>query len=122
MNNQQPPYNQQPQYGPQPQYGYNQPNQPQYNPYGPPQPVKPNNYMGLAIFCTICCCLITGIIAIMKANNVNSFYAMRQYDAANLASSEAKNWCSWSIVIGLVINVGYLIIVGGMGAAPFFFL
>jgi hypothetical protein len=109
---QQPQYNQ-PQYGQRPQYPQPQYSQPAYG-YGPQyaqqqpyqqQPIKPNNYMGLAIFCTLCCCLITGIIAIVKASNVNSYYAMRQYDAANLASQEAKNWCIWSIVLGIIVNI-----------------
>lgn len=54
--------------------------------------LKPNNNMALAIFTTICCCLPLGIVAIIKANNVDSLYAMKQYDAAIMAANESKKW------------------------------
>lgn len=39
--------------------------------------MKPNNYMVLAIFTTVCCCLPLGIVAILKANSVDSLYTMK---------------------------------------------
>lgn len=55
---------------------------------------KPNNYMALAIFTTVCCCPPVGIYAIIRAMKVNDYYLMKQYDAATLASNDAKNGVS----------------------------
>ena len=51
---------------------------------------RPNNYLALAIFTTVCCCLPAGIYAIIRAMKVNDYYAMKQYDEANLAANDAK--------------------------------
>lgn len=71
------------------------------------QPVKPDNYMVLAIFTTVCCCLPLGIVAIIKASGVNSAYALRQYDLAQLKSDEAKKWSLIGIGISVVCNLIY---------------
>ena len=78
--------------------------------------MKPNNHMALAIFTTICCCLPLGIVAIVKANSVNSLYMMKQYDAAMMASNEAQKWSLIGIVISLVIWVIYIVFFGGLAA------
>ena len=82
-------------------------------------PPMPNSYLALAIFTTICCCLPLGIVGIIKGSKVSGLYAMRQYEAANLASSEAKKWCIYGIAIGLTINViyGLLIVLGVIPSA-----
>ena len=38
---------------------------------------RPNNYLALAIFTTVCCCLPAGIYAIIRAMKVNDYYAMK---------------------------------------------
>ena len=48
-------------------------------------PIKPNNYMALAIFTTICCCLPLGIVAIVKASKVNEYFALQQYELSQKA-------------------------------------
>ena len=78
--------------------------------------IKPNNNMALAIFTTICCCLPLGIVAIIKANSVDSLYAMKQYAAANMAANEAKKWSIIGIVGSLVVWIIYLLFFGGMAA------
>lgn len=78
--------------------------------------MKPNNNMALAIFTTICCCLPLGIIAIIKANSVDSLYMAKQYDAAYMAANEAKKWSYIGIIISLIVWVIYLLFFGGLAA------
>ena len=70
---------------------------------------KPDNNMVLAIFTTLCCCIPIGIYAIIKANDVNKFYMMQQYEMAVNAASEAKKWCFIGIGVGLAFQIINLI-------------
>ena len=79
------------------------------------QPPKPNNNLVLAIITTVCCCLPLGIVAIVKACNVNSLYATGQYDEAELAAQAAKKWSIIGIVASLVIWVIYVLFFAGAG-------
>jgi len=78
--------------------------------------MKPNSHMALAVLTTICCCLPLGIVAIIKANSVNSLYMAKQYEAANLASQEAQKWSIIGIVCSLVIWLIYIVFFGGLAA------
>jgi len=80
--------------------------------------MKPDNNMALAIFTTVCCCLPLGIVAIIKANSVDSLYMMKQYDAAIMAANEAKKWSFIGIIISLVgwVIYGLFVLIFG-GAA-----
>ena len=62
--------------------------------------LKPNNNMALAIITTVCCCLPFGIVAIIKANSVDSLYMMKQY--------------SVGIVLSLVFWILYFLFFGGL--------
>ena len=73
---------------------------------------KPNNYMALAIFTTVCCCLPAGIYAIIRAMKVNEFYMMKQYEEAILAANDAKKWSIIGIVVGAIGSVLYLVFYG----------
>lgn len=75
-------------------------------------PIKPNNYMALAIFTTICCCLPLGIVAIVKASKVNEHFALSQYELAQKAADDAKKWCVIGICIGLALQIIYLLVYG----------
>lgn len=75
-------------------------------------PIKPNNYMALAIFTTICCCLPLGIVAIVKASKVNEYFALRQYELAQKAADEAKKWSFIGVGLGLVCQIIYLVAYG----------
>ena len=63
-------------------------------------PVKPSNYLVLAILCTVCCCLPAGIVSIIYAAKVNEAYGRGEYDAAERASKNAKTWGIVGIAIG----------------------
>lgn len=62
-----------------------------------------------AILTTIFCCLPLGIVAIVKAAQVNNLWAQGQYDAASKAAEDAKKWSIWAAVLGAVFAVLYAI-------------
>lgn len=83
--------------------------------YGRLNHPKPNNYLPLAIFSTLCCCLPLGIYAIIRSMKVNDYYMTKQYDAAEAASADAKKWSIIGIVVGLVFQIIYFAFFGGLG-------
>ena len=89
-----------------------------YGPGGYGQvPMGPvNNNMVWAILTTLFCCLPFGIVAIVKASQVNSKLAMGDYAGAVESSKQAKTWCIVSLVVGLVVGFLYLIFVVGLAA------
>lgn len=106
------PQYQQPQYA-QPQYAQPQSAQPQYG-YGN-MPPRPDNNMVWAILSTILCCLPLGVVAIVKASNVNSLYDRGDYAGAEAAAKGAKSWAMWSAilaVIGWVLYILFVVIIG----------
>lgn len=80
---------------------------------------KPNTNLVLAIFTTICCCLPLGIVAIIKASNVDGLYYAKQYEAAQAAADEAKKWSIYGIIAGVVINAFVLLLQGAAFFAMF---
>lgn len=74
-----------------------------------PMPIKPNNNMVLAIFTTLCCCLPLGIVGIVKASKVNEYFALKEYALVQKSADDAKKWCLIGIVIGLVIQIAYVV-------------
>ena len=46
---------------------------------------------------------------------VNDYYMMKQYDSAEAASADAKKWSIIGIVVGLVFQIIYLALFGGLG-------
>lgn len=67
-----------------------------------PRPACPDSHMVGAVLVTIFCCLPLGIVAIVKANQVSSFYYHGDYDAALLASADAGKWVKISIILGIL--------------------
>ena len=48
-------------------------------------------------------------------NEGNDYYMTKQYDAAEAASADAKKWSIIGIVVGLVFQIIYLALFGGLG-------
>lgn len=124
---QQPPYGQQPPPYGQPGYGqpgYGQPGyggQPYYGGmpnYGPP----PDNNLVWAILSTVMCCLPLGIVAIVKANQVQTLWFQGQQVAAQKAADDAKKWAIWSVIAFGIIILLYiafvLIMIFAVGGSP----
>ena len=72
-----------------------------------------------AILSTILCCLPLGIVAIIKASNVNSLYDRGDYAGAEAAAKSAKSWAMWGAILAVIGVVLYvlLVVVIGVGAA-----
>lgn len=76
--------------------------QPQYAQQ--PLPKRPPTNMAWAIICTIMCCTIPGIVAIVYATKVSRRYAMGDYEGAERASETGAWWCIGSIIAGLALS------------------
>lgn len=75
----------------------------------------PPNYLPQAILTTLFCCLPFGIVAIVKASQVNGLWQSGQADAAAKASADAKRWTWIAFGIGLAV-VALWIVLGAAGA------
>lgn len=106
-------------YGQQPSYGNQAYGQPQFGPgYNPNMTNLPHqNWMTWAIVATVlgflCSCIgmIFGIVAIVKANNANKYYAMGDRNMGDYCNSGARTWTIVAFVvagIGLLFNIFYL--------------
>ncbi len=85
--------------------------------YPPPQSQAPvPNYLVPAILTTLFCCLPLGIVSIVYAAQVNSKLTAGDRAGAIDSSNKAKMWAWISFGTGLVLIVGYLILVV-LGAA-----
>ncbi len=70
------------------------------------------NYLPQAILVTLFCCLPIGIMAILKANEVNSRLQVGDYEGAIIASQNAKKYCWWSFWGGLIFGIIYILASG----------
>lgn len=82
-----------------------QPGEPMYapgmEPGRAPGPMPPN-YLVWAILSTLCCCLPTGVVAIIYASRVNPLYMRGDHEGARKASENASMWVIISFVAGLI--------------------
>ncbi|PHQ55326.1 MAG: hypothetical protein COC16_05415 [Lutibacter sp.] len=76
--------------------------------------VQPKNYLIESILVTIFCCQPFGIVSIVYASQVNSKYALGDYEGAKIASKNARKWMNWGIIAAIVSIVGILILYGSM--------
>lgn len=99
----------QPPQPPQPPHGgapYHQ--APQPNGYqGQNLPPCPDTHMVAAVLVTICCCLPFGVVAIVKANQVTTFYYQGLYDQAVMASADADKWVKLALLFGIISFCAY---------------
>lgn len=68
---------------------------------------KPDNYLVWAILATLCCCVPTGIAAIVFAAQVDGKWATGDYAGARDSSEKAKLWSLISLGLGLAVGVVY---------------
>ena len=69
-------------------------------------PSEIDSHMGFAIFSTLCCCLPTGIAAIVFASQVSKHLQDGDYEAAKKSADNAQLFCWISVGIGLLCNIG----------------
>ena len=87
--------------------------QPEMQTSNAPQSSQPSvpNYLVQAILTTIFCCLPLGIVSIVYAAQVNGKVAAGDRAGALESSRNAKMWAWISFGAGLVVIVGYLLLV-----------
>lgn len=87
---------------------------PSQTPPAPPvsQGAKPDNSLILAIFSTLCCCVPTGIAAIVFAAQVDGKWATGDIAGAREAADRARMWSWISIGLGVVGGLVYLALGG----------
>lgn len=71
---------------------------------------KPDNYLVWAILSTIFCCLPLGIVAIIKANKVDTLWTIGNHQEAFNASKDARNWTIATAISGLAVMLMYFLI------------
>lgn len=69
----------------------------------PQTPAKPDNYLAFAIVSTVLFFAPTGIVAIVKASQVDSLWSEGKYEEALAMSASAKKFSKISLFIGLGI-------------------
>ncbi|MDE6483883.1 MAG: CD225/dispanin family protein [Duncaniella sp.] len=62
----------------------------------------PSTYLAFAIIVTICCCIPTGIVAIIYSSKVSQAFYRGEYDRAENLSHNALLWCLISLLLGLM--------------------
>ena len=80
-----------------------------------------SNRMALSIICTLFCCLIGGIIAIIYSSKSNSLYnsamfsnddSMKQnlYYQSEASNKTAKTWITISLICGAIYVIAFIIL------------
>ncbi|MEV6825514.1 CD225/dispanin family protein [Amycolatopsis sp. NPDC051102] len=99
--------------GPPPGYGYGYGYPPNY---GPP----PDNNMVWAILSTVLCCLPLGVVAIVKASQVQSLWFQGFHAEAQKAAADARKWAMWSAIsvgILLLLYIVVFVVILGIGVS-----
>ncbi len=77
-------------------------------------PPRPRSWLVPAILATIFCCLPLGIFSIVYASKVNKCYDEGDYEGAERASVNARNWLIGAMIGGVIyiavsLLLGYLV-------------
>ncbi len=64
--------------------------------------VIPSNYLLLSVLCTLCCCFVPGIVAILFSAKVNSRWYAGDKAGARRASRQAEIWIIVSFCLGVL--------------------
>lgn len=68
----------------------------------------PSTWLVWSVICTILCCFIPGIVAIVQSAKVSSKYYSGDIEGAKRASHNAEIWIIVSFVLGVISNTIYL--------------
>lgn len=68
----------------------------------------PSTWLVWSVVCTILCCFVPGIVAIIQSSRVSSRYYQGDIEGAKRASRNAEIWIIISFVLGVLSNTLYL--------------
>lgn len=68
----------------------------------------PSTWLVWSVICTILCCFIPGVVAIIQSSRVSSKYFAGDIEGAKRASRNAEIWIIISFVLGVLSNTLYL--------------
>lgn len=71
-------------------------------PAGEGDDVMPSNYLVWSVLCTLCCCFVPGIVAIVFSAKVNSRWYAGDKEGARRASRMAEIWIVASFCLGVI--------------------
>ena len=74
-------------------------------------PPMPKTWLVESILVTLLCCLPFGIVGIIKASKVETFYYRGMYEEARRASSDARTFILIGVILGFVFIVLYLALI-----------
>lgn len=77
-------------------------------------PPRPKTWLVESILVTILCCLPFGIVGIVNAARVNSLYDQSSYEEAKRVSKNAKKWCKFGLIAGIIYLI-FVIVMTSMG-------
>ena len=72
---------------------------------------KPENNLVWAIVSTLVCCWPLGVVAIVKAAQVDGLYYNGKYDEAVKTAEEAKKFAMWSAIVAGIFWFLYICII-----------
>lgn len=72
------------------------------------KPIMPDTWLVQSILATICCCLPFGIVGIVNATKVESYYMRGDYANAIRSSENAKKWTIWAVIAAVIFVVLYV--------------
>ena len=75
-------------------------------------PTMPDNNLVWAILCTVMCCVPLGVVAIIKATEVEKYWAQGEYEKAQKAADDAKKWSLIGAASIAILLVLYFIVIG----------
>ena len=80
---------------------------------------KPKTWLVESILCTVFCCQIFGIVAIIMSALAESAWSRKDYEETEAKAKQARTWVLVSFITGIVYILGcflYFFIVFGIGA------
>ena len=98
-------------------YGYDYQNSQYQTPpvyqsaYEPEKPINWVPYLVLSIISTVCCCLPFGIVGIVYSAKINSAVNARDWEGAQKAAKTAKIWIIASAVVGVIVEIIYIVMI-----------
>lgn len=73
-----------------------------------PEAPMPSTWLVWSVVCTVLCCTLPGIIAILQSARVSSRYYAGDIEGAQRASRNAEIWIIISFVLGVISNTLYI--------------